>query len=141
MEAINRAVKLATQSCTDYTTNNRYDDMVAVSADLKSMVIGYHPSFWGDDRDQGIAPLITKTVEYQLHSIGVEASDIIKALVKSFKDEIGVQLFKATISRPTETHLNRKGEIITHRGMETLTIEASDDPRLLELEVLSQLKG
>jgi hypothetical protein len=139
MEAINRAVKIANHSCTDY--NSSFDNLVAVATELKGMTIGYHKSYWGDDRDHGIAPLITKTVEYRISSAGVEDTDIIKALVKSFKEEMGVELFKAKITRPTETYINRKGEITTSRGDDTLTIEASDDPRILELEVLSQLKG
>ena len=139
MEAINRAVHIATSSCTDYNTS--FDNLVAVATELRGMTVGYHKSYWGDDRDHGIAPLILKTVEYRLSSAGVDDTDIIKALVKSFKEEMGIELFKAKITRSTETYINRKGEIKTHRGDDTLTIEASDDPRLLELEVLSQLKG
>ena len=131
MEAIDRAVMTATQSCTDY--NSSFDNLVSVATELKGMTIGYHQSYWGDDRDHGIAPLITKTVEYRITSAGVDDIDIIKALVKSFKEEFGVQLFKAKITRPTETYINRKGEIKTSRGDSTLTIEASDDQRLLEI--------
>ena len=137
MEAINRAVNTATQSCTDYTSS--FDNLVAVATELKGMTVGYHKSYWGDERDQGIAPLITKTVEYRISSSGVEDSDIIKALVKSFKEEMGVELFKAQITRSTETYL-RKGEIKTSRGDDTLTIEASDDARILERDCLSQIK-
>ena len=134
MEAINRAVNTATRSCTDYNTS--FDNLVAVATELKGMTVGYHKSYWGDERDQGIAPLITKTVEYRISSSGVEDTDIIKALVKSFKEEMGVELFKAQINRSTETYL-RKGEIKTSRGDDTLTIEASDDARILELDCLS----
>lgn len=133
MEAINQAVHIATSSCTDYNTS--FDNLVAVATELKGMTVGYHKSYWGDDRDQGIAPLIIKTVEYRLSSAGVEDIDIIEALVKSFKEEVGVELFKAKITRPTETYLNHKGEIKTHRGSETLTIEASDDPRILDRDM------
>ena len=133
MEAIDRAVITATQSCTDYNTS--FDNLVAVATELKGMTVGYHKSYWGDDRDHGIAPLITKTVEYRITSAGVDDIDIIKALVKSFKEEIGVELFKAKISRPTETYINRKGEIKTHRGSSILTIEASDDPRIFDRDM------
>lgn len=133
MEAINKAVHIATHSCTDYNTS--FDNLVAVATELKGMTIGYHKSYWGDDRDQGIAPLITKTVEYRLSSAGVEDIAIIEALVKSFKEMMGVELFKAKVIRPTETYINRKGEIKTHRGSDTLIIEASDDPRLLDRDM------
>ena len=138
MEAISRAVNIATSCCTDY--NSSFDNLVAVATELHSMTIGYHKSYWGDDRDQGIAPLILKTVEYRLSSVGVDDTDIINALVKSFKEDMGLELFKASITRPTQTYLTRKGEIKTHRGSQTLTIEASDDPRIYEREVLSQIK-
>jgi len=133
MEAIDRAVITATQSCTDYNTS--FDNLVAVATELKGMTVGYHKSYWGDDRDHGIAPLITKTVEYRISSAGVDDTDIIKALVKSFKEEMGVELFKAKITRPTETYINRKGEITTSRGDDTLTIEASDDPRIFDRDM------
>jgi hypothetical protein len=138
MEAINRAVNIATDSCTDYNTS--WENLVSVATELKGMTVGYHKSYWGDERDQGIAPLTTKTVEYSISSVGVEDTDIIKALIKSFKEEMGVELFKAKITRPTETYINHKGEIKTHRGSETLTIEASDDPRILDRDVRSQIK-
>ncbi len=133
MEAINQAVQIATHSCTDY--NSSFDNLVAVATELKGMTVGYHKSYWGDDRDQGIAPLIVKTVEYRISSAGVDDIDIIKALVKSFKEEVGVELFKAKISRPTDTYINRKGEIKTSRGDSTLIIEASDDPRILDRDM------
>jgi len=138
MEAINRAINIATQSCTD--PNSSFDNLVAVATELKAMTTDYHKSYWGDERDQGIAPLLIKTVEYRLSSVGVDDTDIIKALVKSFKEEMGLELFKAEITRPTKTYLSRKGEIKTIRGSETLTIEASDDPRIYSRDVLSQIK-
>lgn len=130
MYSINQAVKEATNECTDFSTS--FDNLISASVELKNLTCGYHKSYWGDERDQGIHPLTTKTLEYHLISVGVEDVDLIQALVKSFKETMGIELLNARIVRPQQTILMKDGKIKSTTGTTLLIIEASDDPRILE---------
>jgi len=129
MDLIMTAFKEALDSVSDYTTS--FDDLTVAASELKSMTCGFNQTYWGDGRDHGIAPLTTKTYEFQLITANVSDEDVLKALNKSFSNMMGVELLAVSIEQTLSTKLI-KDKVKTFKSTPKLIIVASDDRRLLD---------
>ena len=105
-----------------------------VSLQVKSLSRHFHQSFWGDDRDQGIAPLYCFDVEYVINAADrLEHKEIIEVIAAAFEDTMGVRLFKCSLESEMTTSLV-KGRVITRQSHPRFKIRASQDPRLLDID-------
>jgi len=129
MNLIMEAINTALDSVTDYNTS--FDNLTSAAVELKSMTCGYHQTYWGDGRDHGIAPLTTKTYDFQLLTANVSDEDVLKALNESFSNMMGVELLAVSIEQTLSTKLIRD-KVKTFKSTPKLIIVASDDQRLLD---------
>mgnify|MGYP001344988784 CR=1 FL=1 len=105
-----------------------------ITLDVKSLSRHYHESFWGDDRDQGISPLLCVDIEFVINAADrLEHKEIIEVIAKAFEDQLGVRLFKCSLEYQTTTRLVR-GRVITRQSHPRFKITASQDPRLLDID-------
>ena len=105
-----------------------------VSLEVSSLSRHYHQSFWGDDRDQGIAPLLCVDVEYVINAADrLEHKEIIEVIAAAFENEMGVRLFKCSLESQLVTRLV-KGRVVTRQSHPTLKLRASQDLRILDID-------
>ncbi len=106
-----------------------------VSVEVKSLTRHYHESFWGDDRDQGIAPLLCVDIEFVINKGDrVDNEDVVKVIAQAFEEQKGVRLFKCSIEHRMVTRLV-KGRVVTRPTHPEFKIRASQDVRLLDLDM------
>lgn len=114
--------------------------MPLLTLNVKSLTRHFHESFWGDDRDDGIAPLHCVDLEFVINaSDRLEDKEIIEVLAKAFEDEMGVRLFKCSLGKEVITRLIR-GRVVTQEGRKEFKIRASQDPRLLDIDSKAMVK-
>jgi hypothetical protein len=105
-----------------------------VSLEVNSLSRHYHQSFWGDNRDQGIAPLLCVDVEYVINAADrLEDKEIIEVIAAAFENAMGVRLFKCSLESEMTTSLV-KGRVITRQSSPKFKLRASQDPRLLDID-------
>lgn len=114
-------------------TFNRVIPSAAV--EVKNLSWGVHPSYWGDNGDEGeldvIAPLQTKTVEYNLICDPQDHEAIVSAIASQFAKVDIYKLISIELTQPTSRQWSaHKGQAITLKGVPTLTITWSEDSRL-----------
>ncbi len=111
-----------------------------VSVEVKSLTRHYHQSFWGDDRDHGIAPLYCVDIEFVINAADrLEHKEIIEVIAKAFEEAMGVRLFKCSLESQMTTSLFR-GEVKTRQSHPRFKIRASQDPRLLDMDTKEMVK-
>ena len=109
-----------------------------ITLDVKSQTRHYHESFWGDERDRGIAPLYCVDIEFVINAADrLEHKEIIEVIAKGFEDQMGVRLFKCSLEYQTTTSLFR-GKVKTRQSHPRFKITASQDPRLLDIDSKAQ---
>lgn len=105
-----------------------------VSVEVKSLTRHYHQSFWGDDRDEGIAPLLCVDIEFVINKADrVDNEDVVKVIAQAFEEQKGVRLLECSLEKRMTTRLV-KGRVITRPSHE-FKIRASQDGRLLDLDL------
>lgn len=105
-----------------------------VSLEVNSLCRHYHQSFWGDDRDEGIAPLLCVDVEYVINAADrLEHKEIIEVIAAAFENTTGVRLFNCSFESFVTTSLV-KGRVITRTTHPKLKLRASQDTRLLDID-------
>ena len=111
-----------------------------VSLQVKSATRHFHESFWGDDRDKGIAPLYCVDLEFVINAADrLEDGEIIEVFAKAFEDAMGVRLFKCSLEYQMTTSLFR-GEVKTRQSHPRFKIRASQDPRLMDMDTKEMVK-
>ena len=111
-----------------------------VSLQVKSLNRHFHESFWGDDRDQGIAPLFCVDIEFVINKADrLEDKEVVEVIIKGFENVMGVRLFKCSLESQMTTSLFR-GKVQTRQSHPRLKIRASQDPRLLEMDAEVRMK-
>ena len=112
-----------------------------VSLEVNSLSRHYHESFWGDDRDEGIAPLVCVDVEYVINAAdSLEDKEIIEVIAAAFENETGVRLFECSLESQMTTSLV-KGRVITRATHPRLKLRASQDARLLDIDAKAQYEA
>ena len=110
-----------------------------VSVEVQSLTRHYHESFWGDDRDHGIAPLLCVDIEFVINKGDrVDNEEVVKVIAQAFEEQKGVRLFNCSIEHRMVTRLH-KGKVITRKNHPEFKIRASQDVRLLDLDL--KVKG
>ena len=105
-----------------------------ITLTVKSQTRHFHESFWGDDRDQGIAPLLCVDIEFVINKADrLEDGEIIEVIAKAFEEAMGVRLFKCSLEYQMTTSLFR-GKVKTRQSHPRFKIRASQDPRLLDMD-------
>ena len=111
-----------------------------ITLDVKSLSRHYHQSFWGDDRDQGIAPLLCVDIEFVINKADrLEDVEMIEVISKAFEEAMGVRLFKCSLEYQMTTSLFR-GKVKTRQSHPRFKIRASQDPRLLDMDNMKSLR-
>lgn len=109
-----------------------------ITLDVSSTSRHYHESFWGDERDRGIAPLYCVDIEFVINKADrLEDKEIIEVISKAFEDEMGVRLFECVLEYQMTTSLVR-GRVLTRQSHPRFKILASQDPRLLDMDSEAQ---
>ena len=105
-----------------------------VSVEMKSLTRHYHESFWGDERDHGVAPLLCMDLSGSVSAANsVDNDEIIKVIAQAFDDQMGVRLFKCSLEQKVITRLV-KGKVITQLKALEFKMTASQDYRLVDID-------